>query len=125
MKEVLHRLPHLLIYHFLFRIITGDETWAHNFIPETTPASMMWKHPSSFVTKTFKASHSAGKDVPTVSLTDILIHFFTSGTINAACYHNTLTKLMSSIRCKRPGLLSLAVLFLDDNAIDGHRFLPG
>ncbi|GBN25695.1 hypothetical protein AVEN_74590-1 [Araneus ventricosus] len=32
---------------------------------------------------------------------------------------------MSTIRRKRPGLLSRGVLFLGDNAIAGHRFLPG
>ncbi|GBM62916.1 hypothetical protein AVEN_22325-1 [Araneus ventricosus] len=46
------------------------------------------------------------------------------GTINAARYCDILTKLMSAIRRKRPGLLSRGVLFLDDNAIAGQRFLP-
>ncbi|GBL65733.1 Mariner Mos1 transposase [Araneus ventricosus] len=46
----------------------------------------------------------------------ILIDFFTAGTINAACYCDTLTKLKSAILRKRPGLLSRGVLFLDDNA---------
>ncbi|GBM56423.1 hypothetical protein AVEN_56109-1 [Araneus ventricosus] len=30
-----------------FKIITGDETWVHNFIPDTKSASMTWKHPNS------------------------------------------------------------------------------
>ncbi|GBM08252.1 hypothetical protein AVEN_82936-1 [Araneus ventricosus] len=63
-KEVLHNLPHLFISHFLFTIITGDETWVHNFTPDTKSASMTWKHPSSPVTK--GVSHSAGKVVLTV-----------------------------------------------------------
>ncbi|GBM20136.1 Sperm flagellar protein 1 [Araneus ventricosus] len=37
---------------------------------------------------------------------------------------DTLTKLMSAFRRKRPVLLNRGVLFLDDNAIAGHRFLP-
>ncbi|GBM89973.1 hypothetical protein AVEN_120061-1 [Araneus ventricosus] len=36
--------------------------------------------------------------------------------MNTARYCDTLTKLMSSIGRKRPGLLSRGVLFLDDNA---------
>ncbi|GBN23275.1 hypothetical protein AVEN_15598-1 [Araneus ventricosus] len=39
-----------------------------------------------------------------------------AGTINAARYFDTLTKLMSVIPPKRLGLLSRGVLFLDDNA---------
>ncbi|GBO03806.1 hypothetical protein AVEN_130209-1 [Araneus ventricosus] len=44
------------------------------------------------------------------------IYFFTSGTINAVRYCDTLTKLKSAIQRKTPGLLSRAILFLDDNA---------
>ncbi|GBN00596.1 hypothetical protein AVEN_140713-1 [Araneus ventricosus] len=44
------------------------------------------------------------------------IGFFTSGTINAVRYCDTLTKLMSAIQRKRPGLLSRGISFLDDNA---------
>ncbi|GBL74435.1 hypothetical protein AVEN_235388-1 [Araneus ventricosus] len=89
---------------------------------------MRWKPPSSPVTKKFQVLHSAGKVVLTVFWDPkgfILIDFFTSRTINAARYYDTLTKLMSTIRRKRPGLLSRGVLFLDDNAIAGRRFLPG
>ncbi|GBM15501.1 hypothetical protein AVEN_58443-1, partial [Araneus ventricosus] len=66
-------------------------------------------HPSLPVTKKFKVSNSAGKvalrvfwDAKGVTLID----FFTSGTINAARYCDILTKLMSALRRKRPGLLS-------------------
>ncbi|GBM56009.1 hypothetical protein AVEN_45151-1 [Araneus ventricosus] len=89
---------------------------------------MTWTYPNSPVTKKFKVSLSAGKVALTVfwdAKGVILIDFFTSGTINAARYCDTLTKLMSAIRRKRPGLLSRGVLFLDDNAIAGHRFLSG
>ncbi|GBM32249.1 hypothetical protein AVEN_191191-1 [Araneus ventricosus] len=89
---------------------------------------MTSKHPSSPVTKKFKVSHSAGK-VVLKAFWDakgvILIDFVTFGTINAARSCDTFTKLMSAIQRKRPGLLSRGVLFLDDNAIAGHRFLPG
>ncbi|GBM74360.1 hypothetical protein AVEN_197167-1 [Araneus ventricosus] len=77
---------------------------------------MTLKHPSSTV---MKASHCAGKVALTVFFDAkgvLLIDFFTSETINATRYCDTLTKLMSVIQRKRPGLLSRGVLFLDDNA---------
>ncbi|GFQ94816.1 histone-lysine N-methyltransferase SETMAR [Trichonephila clavata] len=57
-------LEHLVRYHedgndFLFRIVTGDETWVHHFLPESKAASMEWKHPSSPVRKKFKTTPSA------------------------------------------------------------------
>ncbi|GFQ91483.1 histone-lysine N-methyltransferase SETMAR [Trichonephila clavata] len=64
-------LKHLVRYHedgndFLFRIVTGDETWVHHFTPESKAASMEWKHPSSPVRKKFKTTPSAGKVLLTV-----------------------------------------------------------
>ncbi|GFR01861.1 histone-lysine N-methyltransferase SETMAR, partial [Trichonephila clavata] len=49
-------LEHIVRYHedgndFLFRIVTGDETWLHHFMPESKAASMDGKHPSSPVRK--------------------------------------------------------------------------
>ncbi|GBM45518.1 hypothetical protein AVEN_210245-1 [Araneus ventricosus] len=79
---------------------------------------MTWKHPSSPVTKKFKVSHSAGNVMLTVfwiAKVVILIDFFISGTINAAHYCDTLTKLKSAIRRKKPAFLSGGVLFLGDN----------
>lgn len=121
-------LDHLMRYaregnEFLFRIITGDETWVHHFTPETKAASMTWKHPSSPVRKKFKVSPSAGKVMATVfwdAKGVILLDFLHKGTINAARYCDTLTKLRSAIRRKRPGLLSQGVVLLDDNATP-HR----
>ncbi|GBN24450.1 hypothetical protein AVEN_124402-1 [Araneus ventricosus] len=95
------------------RIITRAETWVHNFTPDTKSTSMTLKHPSSSVTKKFKVSGSTGKVMLTVfwdAQGVIWIDFFISGTINASRYCDTLTKLKSSIRRKRPGLLSPAVL---------------
>lgn len=99
--------------------ITGNETWVHHFTPETKAASMTWKHPNSPVRKKFKVSPSAGQvmatvfwDVKGVILLDFLYH----GTINAAHYCDTLTKLRSAIQRKRPGLLSEGVMLLDENA---------
>ncbi|GBM61632.1 hypothetical protein AVEN_56240-1 [Araneus ventricosus] len=93
-KEVLHSLSHLFIPRFLFRIITGDETWVHNFTPDTKSTSMTWKHLSSPVMKQFKGLHSAEKVVRIVfwdAKGVILIDFVTLETINAALYYDILT----------------------------------
>ncbi|GBL90166.1 hypothetical protein AVEN_40436-1 [Araneus ventricosus] len=92
--------------YFLFRIITGDRMWVQKFTPEIKSASMMRKHPSSFVMKNFKMAHSTGKVMLTVFWNAkgvILIDFLSSGTINAARCCDTLTKLKSAIRRQRPG----------------------
>ena len=50
---------------FLSRIVTGDETWTHNYEPETKRQSMEWHHPQS-PRKKFKTTPSAGKLMITV-----------------------------------------------------------
>jgi len=52
--------------NFLQQIVTGDETWIHNYEPESKRHSMQWKHPSSPVAKKFKMQPSAGKLMLTV-----------------------------------------------------------
>ena len=59
-------LTHLLRFNdrgedFLERIITGEETWVHQYFPETKAQSMAWKHPGSPTVKKFKTSTSSGK----------------------------------------------------------------
>ncbi|GBM39733.1 hypothetical protein AVEN_68581-1 [Araneus ventricosus] len=95
----------------------------HNFTPDTMSTSMTWKHPSSPVTKKInvKAVLTVFWDAKGV----ILFNFFASWTINVTRYCDTLAKLMSAIRRKRTGLFSLVVLFLHNNVVAGHRFLPG
>jgi len=51
---------------FLSRIVTGDETWAHHYEPETKRQSMEWHHPQSPRKKKFKTTSSAGKVMITV-----------------------------------------------------------
>ncbi|GBL97823.1 hypothetical protein AVEN_231975-1 [Araneus ventricosus] len=96
-NEVLHGLQHLFISHFLSRIITGDETWEHNFTPYIKPN--LNNVETSYVAKKFQVSPSTGKVVLTVFYDTkgvILIDFLTSRTINAAWYCDTFTKLMSA-----------------------------
>ncbi|GFR79847.1 histone-lysine N-methyltransferase SETMAR [Elysia marginata] len=97
-------------------LITGDETWVHLNTPETKHHSITWKHPSSLVTKTFKAQRSAAKvmatvfwDAKGVVLYDILPQ---GQCINAAQYCcSTLDRLRDAIRRNRPGLLRRVLCF--------------
>jgi len=50
----------------LSRIVTGDETWAHHYEPETKRQSMEWHHPQSPRKEKFKTTPSAGKVMITV-----------------------------------------------------------
>ena len=52
--------------NFLQQIVTGDETWIHNYETESKRHSMQWKHPSCPVAKKFKMEPSAGKLMLTV-----------------------------------------------------------
>ncbi|GFR67480.1 histone-lysine n-methyltransferase setmar-like protein [Elysia marginata] len=61
-------------------LITGDETWVHLNTPDTKRYSVIWKHPSSPVSKKFKVQRSAAKvmatvfwDAKGVILSDILL----------------------------------------------------
>ena len=61
------------------RIVTGDETWAHHFEPETKRQSMEWHHPQSPRKKKFKTTPSVGKimitvfwDIDRVILADVM-----------------------------------------------------
>ena len=45
-KELLH-LYNANPNEFLFRVITGDETWLYHWDPETKQASIQWQHVES------------------------------------------------------------------------------
>jgi hypothetical protein len=87
---------------FLRRIITGDETWIHNYAPESKHQSLEWKHPTSPAKKKFKTQRSAGKVMLTVfwnSQGPILEHYQERGTtVNSARYSEMLRdKLTTAI----------------------------
>jgi len=46
---------------FMRRIMTDDETWLHDYDPETKQQTMQWKHASSPNPPKFKMQASAGK----------------------------------------------------------------
>lgn len=104
--------------NFMKSIVTGDESWAHHYEPETKRQSMQWHHLGSPSPKKFKLLPSAGKVMITV-FWDIqgvlLLDFLPKGeTINSARYQETLKKLKCSIRRKRPSLQE--VILHHDNA---------
>ena len=102
------------------RIVTGDETWVHHYVPESKRKSMEWRHPDSPRTKKFKAQRSAGKVMASVfwdSKEVILVDFMPKGaTINSEAYIETLKKLKARIRRVRPDLDMSKVLLQHDNA---------
>ena len=99
-------------------IVTGDESWAHYYEPETKRQSMQWHHLGSPSPKKFKLAPSAGKVMITVfwdSHGVILLDFLPKGeTINSARYQETLKKLARALRLKRPNLQN--VILHHDNA---------
>ena len=103
---------------FMNSIVTGDESWAHHYEPETKRQSMQWHHIGSPSPKKFKLAPSAGKVMITV-FWDVhgvlLVEYLPKGeTINSARYQETLRKLASAIRRKRPNLQN--VILHHDNA---------
>jgi histone-lysine N-methyltransferase SETMAR len=105
---------------FLRRIITGDETWIHQFEPESKRQSMQWRHIASPPPRKFKVVPSMQKVMATVfwdASGVLLVDFLPHGqTITAARYIVTLKKLKRAIRRKRPGLVDDQILLLHDNA---------
>ncbi len=105
---------------FLQRIVTGDETWVYYKTPETKEASKQWKHHNSPGHVKFKKENSARKLMVSVfwdSEGVLLVDFMTRGTtINGEAYRNTLRKLRTAIKNKRPGKLSRGIELLHDNA---------
>jgi histone-lysine N-methyltransferase SETMAR len=105
---------------FLRRIVTGDETWIHQFEPESKRQSMQWRHISSPPPRKFKIVPSMQKVMATVfwdASGILLVDFLPHGqTITAARYIVTLKKLKRVIRRKRPSLVNDGILLLHDNA---------
>ena len=101
------------------RIVTGDETWAHHYEPETKRQSVEWHHPQSPRKKKFKTTPSAGKLMITVFWdTDgvILVDVMARGeTINSNAYTKT-QKLKQRYWRVRPNTNPGGMLIQHDNA---------
>jgi len=82
--------------NFLDSIVTGDETWAFHFTPETKQQSREWRHSSLPKPRKFKRTQSASKVMATVFWDRkgvLLVDFMAHGTtINADRYCETLKK---------------------------------
>ncbi len=107
---------------FLDHIITGDEIWVHHYTPPTKKASMVWKSMHEPSPKKFWTQNSAGKLMFTIfwDRQGVIHQEYLSkrrnSTVNVEWYSKTLFNLRTSIKNKRPGLLSCDVVFLHDNA---------
>jgi hypothetical protein len=103
-------LPTFEPCQFLEQIVTTDETWVHNYKPESKAQSMAWKNPTSPMAKKFKSQQSANK-IMLILFWDmegaILVHFTPKGeTVNSQNYCDVLQKkLKHAIRSKCRGKL--------------------
>ena len=124
-KRMIASLTHLLCFNdhgedFLEQIITGDETWVHQYCAETKVQSMAWKLPGSPTIKTFKTSTSSGKLMATVFWDMhgvLLLHFSPPNeTVNSAAYQVALKILKRAVQRKRPQISDKRMVLLHDNA---------
>ena len=101
------------------RIITGDETWVHNFTSESKLASIIWKRSNSPTTIKFKVVPSAGKVMATVFFDCqgvVYTEFMPKRTtINALSYCRTLENLKKAIKDRTREKLSEGIILLHDN----------
>ncbi|GFR95606.1 histone-lysine N-methyltransferase SETMAR [Elysia marginata] len=88
---------------FIQRIVTGDESWVHHYVPESKRQSMEFRHKSSPSPRKFKIVASARKVMLTVfwdSEGIVHIEFLKQGNTDySERYISTLRKL--SVRLKR------------------------
>ena len=105
---------------FLHHIVTGDETWVHQFEPESKAQSMQWRHVKSPPPRKFKVMPSSKKVMATVfwdSSGVLLVDYLPQGqTINALRYSAVLKKLKRAITRKRPLLPHNQIFIQHDNA---------
>ena len=118
-KELLH-LYNANPNKFLYRCLTGDETWLHHWDPETKQASMQWQHVGSQPPKKARTQALAGKVMATI-IWDVegilLIDYLPRKTIITGNYYvEVLRCLLQAIKDKRRGKLSRNILLLHDNA---------
>jgi hypothetical protein len=101
----------------LNRIITGDESWVHQYQPKSKHASVQWKHSSSppRSSKKFKVMNtpSAGKVMHTIlgfSMGTVSHFQKRSENMNSTLYCEVQLKLLDAIHRKRPGQLARGLL---------------
>ena len=99
---------------FIERVVTRDETWVHDFDPESKMQRKQWMYPGSSRCRTFKRVHSAGK-VMTSILWDsqgviIFDYLEQCNIIIDAYYAGKLWRLRQVIARKRQGKLTCGVM---------------
>ena len=122
-------LSHLQRYHeeeyrFLSHIVTGDETWCHNFEPESKRQRKQWKRATYHLQKKSKAVHTSSSKVMMTFFLDykgpLLVDFLEQGTtINGGRfqrYQDTLQNLRRAIKPKLSGMVPNGVFLLHGNA---------
>ena len=106
--------------NFLQRILTQNETWVHQFDPESKIIHVQTKRASNgIMPKKFKRVSSVGKLMASVfrDCEEVLmIDFLQKGqTINGEYHASNLRQLKEPIKSKRRGKLCAGVLLLQDN----------
>ncbi len=102
------------------RIVTGDEKWVHYYTPQMKEKSKQWKRKDEQTPVKCKRERSAGKVNLTVFWDAEGIVLAEYGTkesrINKDTYFDTLMRLRTAIKNKRPGKLSKKIFLIHDNA---------
>jgi hypothetical protein len=102
----------------LYHIVVGNKVWCLHFDPETKHVSQHWKHPSYFSPAKNHTIPSAGKVMLTMSFNHcgpLLIDWLLKDiTVSASFYGENLEHLRSTIKAKRPGMLSCGINILHD-----------
>jgi len=102
------------------KVITGDETWCFQYDLETKRHSMQWKTQNSPRPKKTPMSRSQVK-IMLVCFFDHkgIVHYEFNAqgqTVSQQCYLEVLTRLLKSVRRKRPGLWLDKWILHHDNA---------
>jgi histone-lysine N-methyltransferase SETMAR len=105
---------------FVHWFITMDETWIHDWTPESKQQSKQWTEARCSAPKKTRLVPAAGKVMASVFWDAegiLFIHYLEKGvTITKEFSSNLLTRLDEKIREKRPGLQNKKIFFHQDNA---------
>jgi hypothetical protein len=112
--------------NFLFRVITGDESWLYNFDPETKQQSSQWKMPSSPWLKKVQVSSNIKSSL--IFFDDIrgMVYkeFLPPGqTANGKFYCEVLRQLEENVRHKWPEMWKNGDWLLHHDNVPAHTSL--
>ncbi|GFR94675.1 transposase [Elysia marginata] len=102
---------------FLQRILTGDESWAHNYDPYRKAHSMKYRHKTSPSPRKYKVVASARKILFTVFWDVVHMEFLEQGqTMNCERYASTLRAIKLRLRRFRRDRTDTDSILQHDNA---------